>query len=64
MTTNQDLMLLTKQKIVCDVTELYEGNVKTATWWLSQPIRALGDKKPLDCLSDSEQLAEKNIRPA
>jgi uncharacterized protein (DUF2384 family) len=58
MTTNQDSMLPAKQKIVCDVIELYEGDVETAIWWLSQPIRALNDKRPLDCLSDSEQMAE------
>ena len=58
MTTNQDSMLPTKQKIVCDVIELYEGDVETAIGWLSQQIRALGGKTPLECLSDSEQMAE------
>lgn len=58
MTTNQDSMPPAKQKNVCDVIELYKGDVETAIWWLSQPIRALNDKRPLDCLSDSEQITE------
>lgn len=58
MITNQDSMPPAKQKIVCDTIELYEADVETAFWWLSQPIRALNDKRPLDCLSDSEQMTE------
>lgn len=58
MITNQDSMPPAKQKIVCDAIELYEGDIEAAIWWLSQPIRELNDKSPLDCLSDSEQISE------
>jgi len=40
------------KKTVCDVIDVYDGDVETALLWLLEPLQALNGLRPVDCFSD------------
>jgi putative toxin-antitoxin system antitoxin component (TIGR02293 family) len=43
---------------IAEAVELFEGDAKAASQWLTKPARALGHKAPGDCLSSEEGIEQ------
>jgi putative toxin-antitoxin system antitoxin component (TIGR02293 family) len=43
---------------ITEAVELFEGDPRAASQWLTKPARALGHKAPGDCLSSEEGIEQ------
>jgi uncharacterized protein (DUF2384 family) len=49
------------KRTVCDLIDIYEGDVETALLWLLEPLQALNGRRPVDCFSDQAKTLQLQV---
>lgn len=49
---------LAMQRSLCDVIEIYEGDLETALIWFLTPLPSLNGLRPVDCAVDNKKIGQ------